>query len=336
MTEKEIITYIATQCAVNHSNICPDEYTWAQCARIIKRYFGMCDEGIECFDTLSRGCDNYKDYNDCRNKYKAVRASEKQSIATLIMLAENCGITIPHEYNGHQNLVTTKPKPQPQPRQYNAIALGEFHKQYPQWGGVLPFAHGYTLHGAKYHVSMDNGAVVYPYMADGQKVLTAKAIRYMDNGHRNKNTQPYYLHTSWADDYHAKRCLFGQHLVNDNVQVLCVVEAEKTAIVMDSIVSDDLVVWLAVGGANNMQQHDILQELKKLSIFRQVLLFPDIDAVEAWTTIADKYGWSVFDIGAFKHMGDKIDIADIYLSSSGEDIATANNMLEVQINDMLN
>ena len=58
-------------------------------------------------------------------------------------------------------------------------------------------------------------------------------------------------------------------------RVVCLVEAEKTAVICAGYMPE--FVWVAVGGKNQLNERlDVLRG-------REVIAFPDIDATEAWT-----------------------------------------------------
>ncbi|MBR4041076.1 MAG: hypothetical protein IKJ09_02065 [Bacteroidaceae bacterium] len=96
------------------------------------------------------------------------------------------------------------------------------------------------------------------------------------------------------------QCLFGLHLLNDNVDVnenlaprcvqapslrgraggeAAIVESEKTALIMSLVCPDK--VWLATGGKANFKE----QMLAPL-IGLEVAVYPDADALHDWYTRA--------------------------------------------------
>ena len=76
------------------------------------------------------------------------------------------------------------------------------------------------------------------------------------------------------------QCLFGEDqlpLYPD--KVVCLVEAEKTAVICAGYMPE--YVWVAVGGKNQLNERlDVLRG-------REIIVFPDIDATEEWTAYFD-------------------------------------------------
>lgn len=130
-------------------------------------------------------------------------------------------------------------------------------------------------------------------------------------GHRIQPDEAAFYTMFIKQPEHAVACFFGEHLLpNDGGKPVGIVEAEKTALIMACIVPG--VTWIATGGKGNL---DTLRHCSALS-GRDVLLYPDIDAVDEWTEIAHGQGWAtaaeripwyVHDLQA---IGEKSDIAD--------------------------
>lgn len=81
-----------------------------------------------------------------------------------------------------------------------------------------------------------------------------------------------YIPQEWA----INQCLFGEHLLDKYPdKIVCVVEAEKTAVI-GSIFSPEF-VWVAVGGKSNLGD--------KLNVLtgRKILVYPDVDAFDEWS-----------------------------------------------------
>lgn len=88
------------------------------------------------------------------------------------------------------------------------------------------------------------------------------------------------LHKSWK----ATHCLFGLHQLNSRPDdTVCIVEAEKTAVICSQKVKD--CVWMATGGIGELT----LEHLKALQ-GHKVILFPDTDTTgetfDKWYDIA--------------------------------------------------
>lgn len=87
-------------------------------------------------------------------------------------------------------------------------------------------------------------------------------------------------------------CLFGEHLLSDNPnKMVCLVEAPKTAIIASLYFPK--YVWLAAGGLTYLTA-----DRCKALIGRNVILWPDLKALEEWRERADKLSagrWQVSD-----------------------------------------
>lgn len=78
------------------------------------------------------------------------------------------------------------------------------------------------------------------------------------------------------------QCLFGEHLLQDNVNAnVALVELEKTAVICSLLLPE--YIWLATGGKS--QFNDRLMVMKG----RKVTAFPDIDGCDEWRKKAKNY-----------------------------------------------
>ena len=77
-------------------------------------------------------------------------------------------------------------------------------------------------------------------------------------------------------DFNLEQCFFGEHLLNDLLKDVCIVESEKTAIICSIVYPDK--IWIATGGAYNFT-FDKCKVLKG----RNVLVFPDLDNFDKWS-----------------------------------------------------
>ncbi len=81
--------------------------------------------------------------------------------------------------------------------------------------------------------------------------------------------------------FNLKQVLFGEHLLSQHPQkTVCVVESEKTAIIM--AIKHPKYLWLATGSKDELK----VEKLKVL-FGRKVVLFPDTDFHAYWTEKAD-------------------------------------------------
>lgn len=164
-----------------------------------------------------------------------------------------------------------------------------------------------------------HGETIYPQF-DGDYLRTAKAILYGKDGHRLKTEDGglpvWWLHKSpsvrrYTAGKELKQCLFGQHLLKryQNAKV-CVVEAEKTAVLMaatDSRTFDER-IWVACGGSQMLKGAIDLMQL----MGRDVTLIPDDGQYWNWKRTAEHYGWNCVDITPLKAMHRLPDGCDIW------------------------
>ena len=148
-----------------------------------------------------------------------------------------------------------------------------------------------------------DGATLWWQIDCRGRVHTGKAMQYNPlTGHRVKEQG---FPVNWAhrmrlygepSELVAPQCLFGEHLLNDNVDVnenlaprcvqapslrgraggeAAIVESEKTALIMSLIKPDR--VWLATGGKANFKESMLAPLLG-----HEVAVYPDADALTDW------------------------------------------------------
>ena len=150
-----------------------------------------------------------------------------------------------------------------------------------------------------------NAVVFYQFDRYG-RCRTGKVMAYnSQNGKRIK--QPYshiaWLHTEIAD-FNLKQCLFGEHLLAGNSDTVCIVESEKTAIIM--AIQEPDYIWLATGGLCNLNKNAI----KSLGL-RKIILFPDAGCADKWTEKAQ--GTSAYIDRQLEIFSIGTDLADMVL-----------------------
>jgi len=175
---------------------------------------------------------------------------------------------------------------------------------------------------------------IFWYSDEDGRLCTGKMIRYHYNGHRMKKEEGfshtsdwvhamYYrspLHPAWdRDKVDWKRTYFGMHLV-DRFQhaTVNIVESEKTAIIMAVAYGGEVEnIWLACGSKTNLTR-DKLRPLIERG--RQIILWPDRDAVDEWKDTAQAIGYERMSVNSDpvrvwwqEGDGDKADIADVVL-----------------------
>ena len=134
------------------------------------------------------------------------------------------------------------------------------------------------------------------YQIDTQgRIRAGKIIRYNpETGHRIKDDTSRipvdWVHTRLkksghlAQNWTLNQCLFGEHLLPQRPDaIVCLVEAEKTAVICSGFLPD--FVWVATGGKG--QLGDRLDSLYG----RRVIAFPDVDAYQEWTQKLKERPW---------------------------------------------
>ena len=133
-----------------------------------------------------------------------------------------------------------------------------------------------------------DGSVIYWQIDTKGRVRTGKVMKYNpETGHRIKDTGGInWVHAIMKkqkllpDDYNLVQCLFGEHLLRIYPdRVVALVESEKSALIGTGVFPE--YVWLATGGKSQLST-DKLKILKG----RTVIMFPDVDGFEYWTSKA--------------------------------------------------
>ena len=125
------------------------------------------------------------------------------------------------------------------------------------------------------------GASVFWQIDELGNVRTGKIMLY--DAVTGKRVKQPYNHVNWVhtvlklENYHLQQCLFGLWQINheNKAMQVCIVESEKTAIIMSVI--EPKCIWLATGGIHNLKAENC-QCLR----YRDVVLFPDLGAYNTW------------------------------------------------------
>jgi len=138
-----------------------------------------------------------------------------------------------------------------------------------------------------------NGATIFWQIDNHHKIHTGKVMLYdCITGYRVKKPFP---HINWmhkvlqVEPFVLQQCLFGLHLIKEHDQkkkTICLVESEKTAIIMSMILPN--YHWMATGSKTNLK-HELLNPIKNFKI----ILFPDKSELLVW---GDKMK-SLIDLG---------------------------------------
>ncbi len=170
-----------------------------------------------------------------------------------------------------------------------------------------------------YHVeTTKDGEVIFSQIDIDGNCRTGKIIEYGEDGHRVKNEDHdavdwvHRRYMKWLDkpysEFNLKQCLFGEHLLKEFPEIrVCLVESEKTAIIMAILFPEQ--VWLATGG-----KHGLTVERCRVLAGRDVMLYPDADAVDEWRKKAKLLTFCrsvrISDWAKNEAPGSKRDIAD--------------------------
>jgi len=137
-------------------------------------------------------------------------------------------------------------------------------------------------HLQKWNVGTDKwGNTAFVLQDITGRYLNIKFMRYVlniDNCKRDKTKNPYYLKPNETEHY--KKCLCGEHLLEDG-KIVCIVESEKTAVIC--AFKYPQYNWVATGG-NNGVKLEVLSILKG----RQVYYLTDNDKAGNNNSILDK------------------------------------------------
>lgn len=153
-----------------------------------------------------------------------------------------------------------------------------------------------------------------------------KLMRYLPDGHRDKQQNPGWLHNQDGirqrldlANYEYHSTLFGAHLIPQHpAATVNIVESEKTALIMANAQgTPDTELWVACGGIKFMKPEVVAWLIQH---GRKVMLWPDRDGQQEWrdkikhidgaerliTTAFIERNWTEAD-------GPKADVADIML-----------------------
>lgn len=135
-----------------------------------------------------------------------------------------------------------------------------------------------------------NGATVFWQIDELGNARTGKIMLYDD--HTGKRVKKPFDHINWVhsvikiDDYNLGQVFFGTHCINSSSGSVAIVESEKTAIIASICFPN--YTWLAAGCKDGLKI-DKFNPIKN----RHIILYPDADAYELWTSFAEKYKGSL-------------------------------------------
>ena len=170
----------------------------------------------------------------------------------------------------------------------------------------------------KYQVGTSNqfnNSTVFWQMDHTGNIRSGKIMAYdITTGKRQKNKDGkaliHWVHSILKiPNYNLKQCLFGLHLLNDNVKLVAIVESEKTAIIMSIEFPEH--TWMSTGSLQGFK-YEYLAPLKGTDI----IAFPDKGGYDKWKVTADGLNKKGFNIEIskllekeeYKDGGDLVDV----------------------------
>ena len=191
------------------------------------------------------------------------------------------------------------------------------------------------------------GMAIFWQLDENGKLRTGKMMKYRTDGHRDKS-QGYnfdWIHSAlsrrWVngeavyeapwphpelfdpDKQEMRSCYFGLHLLdkykrNNVEQTVCIVESEKTAILMAIAYGNNVKqVWMACGGIENINRDKLAPIIEQK---RRIILYPDRDGIEKWRIRAEQLHYDRVTVDTAPVTlwwkpcdGEKADIADVVI-----------------------
>ena len=159
----------------------------------------------------------------------------------------------------------------------------------------------------KYQVGTSNqfnNSTVFWQMDNTGNIRSGKIMAYdIKTGKRRKNKDGKPL-IQWVHsilkkpNYNLKQCLFGLHLLNDNVKKVAIVESEKTALILH--IEFPNYIWMSTGSLNGFK-FEYLAPLKR----KTITAFPDKGGYDKWRDTADLLNNNGFEIEVSKLLENK-------------------------------
>ena len=124
------------------------------------------------------------------------------------------------------------------------------------------------------------------------------------------------LFVNFDSDIAANQTYLGQMTAYGSGANVCIVESEKTALLMSIAYGNNLTqVWMACGGVENLSAEKLRPIMQA---GRRIILYPDRDAIDKWKAKAENLHYdkvTVFTDPVLKWWregdGDKADVADV-------------------------
>ena len=165
-------------------------------------------------------------------------------------------------------------------------------------------------------------SVCFPFSDIDGNFVTAQIITYSKSGKRIKNNWSTNWFHSYKDikpkldlDLNKKysvpvKCFFGESYLKGSENIIGIVEAPKTAVILKEIYPN--IDWLATAGEQQLfgKNFEVLKD-------RKVILFPDAHTT-SWREFGNKNGYNVCEILDIESVKEGSDIADFIFEDSAE------------------
>lgn len=189
----------------------------------------------------------------------------------------------------------------------------------------------YDLRGV-YSGYMAN-SVCFPFLDYNTNFVTAQIIKYDKTGKRNKGKYG----TTWLHSYSnikedlilnkedkysvSVRSFFGEHTLNGSENIVAIVEAPKTAVILKEFFPN--IDWIATAGETQIKN-------KKLDVLKgkRVVLFPDAHTT-LWNEFAEQNGFYCSNVLDDENVKEGDDLADHFLDVNSSVYEKIHNQLSV-------
>lgn len=198
-----------------------------------------------------------------------------------------------------------------------------------------------------YFVGTFEDYTCFPSIDRKNRICRAKLIRFdQKTGKRKKgkyDTSSLPAKLKLKNDFRYKQIFFGEHLLTKYPnKMICIVEAEKTAIIAALCLPD--FVWLGCNSKTWLNS----ERIKRFGRNRKIILYPDADGFEEWNKKAQTARNNGFDVTISKliqhkasdhERKDGYDLADYLINEQTEIneqnkyIASVNRKIETVKND---
>ena len=199
-----------------------------------------------------------------------------------------------------------------------------------------------------------HGHTIFWQIDERGRLRTGKMMKYREDGHRDKEAKWNFdwIHATLSRHWDAERqemtdeppypfpqlydpsrqeaqvTFFGYHLLNhwkrkDIDQTVCIVESEKTALLMAIAYGNHVKqVWIACGGLEMLTRERLRPIIDQR---RRIILYPDRDGIKKWQQKAEQLHYDRLTVDArpvtewwLPRDGEKADIADVVIRCINE------------------